>query len=71
MVSENNARMADLQAAFRHAGITNAGTWAREVDGYPPYGDGDTEYLKVRKEMAKYSPGPGLTYQIMAQLELP
>ncbi len=70
-VSANNGSLADLQAAFEHAGIGNARKWAREVDEYRPYAEDDTDYLKLRGELTKYNPGPGVVDEIIAQLELP
>ena len=70
-VSANNASMADLQAAFEHAGISYAGKWAREVDEYRPYPEDDPNFVKLRGELAKYNPAVGVVDQIVAQLELP
>ena len=70
-VSANNASMADLQAAFEHAGISNARQWAREVAEYRPYAEDDPNHLKLRGELGKYNPAPGVVDQIIAQLELP
>ena len=63
--------MADLQAAFDHAGISNARKWARKVDEYRPYSEEDTGCLKLPGELAKYNAGPGVIDEIIAQLELP
>lgn len=70
-VSANSASRADLQAAFEHAQISNAGKWAREVEEYRPYPEDDPDYAKLRGELAKYNPTPGVVDQIIAQLELP
>ena len=70
-VSANNASRADLQAAFEHAQITNAGKWAREVEEYRPYPEDDPDHRKLRIELAKYNPTPGVVDRIIAQLELP
>ena len=70
-VSANNASRADLQAAFEHAKISNAGKWAREVEEYRPYPEDDPDYRKLRNELAKYNPTPGVVDRIIAQLELP
>jgi hypothetical protein len=48
--------MADLQAAFDHAGISNARKWAREVDEYRPYFEEDTGYLKLRGDWPNTTP---------------
>ncbi len=70
-VSANNASRADLQAAFENAQISNARKWAREVEEYRPYPEDDPDYAKLRGELAKYNPSPGIVDQIIAQLELP
>ncbi len=70
-VSANNASRADLQAAFEHARISNAGKWAREVEEYRPYDEDDPDYRKLRGELAKYNPATGVVDRIIAQLELP
>ena len=69
-VSANNASIADLTAAFEAAGISNAARWAREVDEYRPYPN-DPNLPKLRQELAKYNPGPGVVDQIVATLSLP
>lgn len=70
-LSANDATIADLAAAFEAAGIGNARRWAREVDEYRPYDVADTDYAKLRGELAKYNPGPGVVDAIIAELELP
>ena len=70
-VSANNATVAQLQAAFEAAGISNASRWAREVEEYRPYATTDTTYAKLRGELAKYNPAPGVVDAIVATLTLP
>lgn len=70
-VSANNATRAELQAAFEAAGITGAAQWAREVVEYRPYPENDPNMAKLRQELAKYSPGPGVVDKIIATLSLP
>ena len=70
-LSANDASIAELTAAFEAAGISNASRWAREVDEYRPYATDDTEYKKLRGELAKYNPGPGVVDAIIALLHLP
>lgn len=70
-VSANNATIAELTAAFEAAGISNASRWAREVDEYRPYPDDDPDLPKLRGELAKYNPGPGVVDAIVATLSLP
>ena len=70
-LSANDASIAELRAGFEAAGISNASKWAREVDEYRPYDVADTGYSKLRGELAKYNPSPGVVDAIIAQLELP
>jgi hypothetical protein len=70
-VSANNASRAELQAAFQAAGIPNAAAWAREVEEYRPYPTDDPNMTKLRQELAKYNPAPGVVDQIIAVLSLP
>ena len=70
-LSANNASEASLKAAFEAAGIPNAGSWAREVDEYRPYSEDDLEFTELRRELAKYNPGPGIVDDIVELLELP
>ena len=70
-LSANNASVAELEAAFEAAGISNASQWAHEVEEYRPYSVDDTGFAKLRGELAKYNPTPGVVDAIIAQLELP
>ncbi|MEO8541664.1 MAG: hypothetical protein ABI577_18130 [bacterium] len=70
-VSANNASQAELQAAFTAAGITGAAQWAREVEEYRPYATSDTNLAKLRQNLVKYNPGPGVVDAIVAALSLP
>ncbi len=70
-VSANNATIAELTAAFEAAGISSANRWAREVDEYRPYATTDTNLNKLRQELAKYNPGPGVVDAIVTTLQLP
>ena len=63
--------MAQLQAAFEAAGIASAARWAKEVDEYRPYPVDAPDLPKLRKELAKYNPGPGVVDAIVATLALP
>src|SRR5215217_2976229 len=55
-VNANTASVPELQAAFEAAGVTNAARWAREVDEYRPYPTNDSNFAKLRQELAKYNP---------------
>lgn len=70
-LSANDASRTELAAAFEAAGIGNAAKWAREVEEYRPYSVDDTDFNKLRGELAKYNPGPGVADSIVALLELP
>jgi len=69
-VNANTASVADLQRAFEAAGISSAARWAREVEEYRPYPTDDPSFAKLRRELAKYNPGPGVVDQIVATLTL-
>jgi hypothetical protein len=69
-VSANSASRAQLQAAFQAAGISNPANWAREVEEYRPYPTNDPTFAKLRQNLAKYNPGPGVVDSIIATLSL-
>lgn len=69
-VNANTATVAEMQVAFEAAGISNAARWAREVEEYRPYPTNDPTFAKLRGELAKYNPGPGVVDQIIAVLTL-
>jgi hypothetical protein len=60
----------ELQKAFEAAGIPSAARWAREVEEYRPYPTDDPTFAKLRRELAKYNPAPGVVDQIIATLSL-
>lgn len=72
-VSANNASKAELQQAFEAAGVPSnqAGRWAGEVEEYRPYPTDDPNFTKLRRELAKYNPGPGIVDKIISTLSLP
>lgn len=70
-VSANNATREQLQAAFEAVGITGASGWAREVVEYRPYPADDANLPKLRQNLVKYNPGPGVVDAIVATLSLP
>lgn len=70
-VSANNGTRAQLEAAFIAAGITGAAQWAKEVEEYRPYPAGDPTMAKLRQNLVKYNPGPGVVDKIVAALSLP
>jgi hypothetical protein len=69
-VNANTASVADMQRAFEAAGISNAARWAREVEEYRPYPTDDPSFAKLRRELAKYNPAPGVVDQIVSTLSL-
>ena len=60
-----------MKAAFEAAGIPNASEWTHEVEEYHLYPVDDTDFAKLRGDLAKYNPGPGVVDGIIALLELP
>ena len=68
-VSVNEASEAELVAAFTAAGVDNPDKWAEEVEEYRPYPSDDPNFAKLRDELAKYNPGPGVVDKIVAALE--
>lgn len=66
----NTASRAEMTAAFTAAGISNAARWAMEVEEYRPYPTNDPNMAKLRQNLAKYNPGPGVVDGIIASLSL-
>ena len=69
--SANSATRSEMAAAFEEAGISNASKWGREVEEYRPYPENDTDFSKLRGELAKYNPAPGVVDSIIELLQLP
>lgn len=70
-VSANNASRAQVQAALEAAGVSSAARWAGEVEEYRPYPTNDPTLAKLRQNLAKYNPGPGVVDAIVSALSLP
>ena len=70
-MSANNASAAELVAAFTAAGIPNPAAWAREVQEYRPYNSSDPNLPKLRQNLAKYNPAPGVVDKIVSALSVP
>jgi len=68
-VNANTATRAEIQAALEAAGVPNASNWSREVVEYRPYAADDANWTKLRTELAKYNPAPGVVDQIISALE--
>jgi hypothetical protein len=66
----NTASRAEMTAAFTTAGISNAARWAMEVEEYRPYPSNDPTMAKLRQNLVKYNPGPGVVDGIVSALSL-
>jgi hypothetical protein len=69
-VNANSASQAEVQAALADAGVPSPAQWAREVVEYRPYPTTDPTFAKLRQNLVKYNPGPGVVDQIVAVLAL-
>jgi hypothetical protein len=69
-VAANTASQAEIAAAFTAAGISNPANWAKEVVEYRPYPTNDPTFAKLRQNLVKYNPGPGVVDSIVATLSL-
>jgi hypothetical protein len=69
-VNANTASESEVAQALNVAGVSNGARWAREVVEYRPYPTDDLNLTKLRQELAKYNPGPGVVDQIVATLSL-
>jgi hypothetical protein len=67
-VDANTASEAELKAAFEAAGVSNAETWAHEVEEYRPYPD-DPTFAKLRQDLGKYNIAPDVLEKIISTLE--
>ena len=68
-VNANTATRAQLESAFAAAGVPNPANWAKEVEEYRPYPKDDPSWAKLRGQLAKYNPGPGVVDHIIDVLE--
>lgn len=68
-VSANTASRAEIQTALEAAGVPNAANWTREVLEYRPYPADDANLGKLRQNLAKYNPGPGVVDAIVSALK--
>ncbi len=69
-VAANTATQAEIAAALDAAGVANASRWAVEVVEYRPYPTNDPTFAKLRQNLVKYNPGPGVVDAIVATLSL-
>jgi hypothetical protein len=70
-VSANNATRAELTAAFTAAGVSSPARWAKEVEEYRPYDDGDATFASLKQNLAKYNIDPAVEALIISTLSLP
>lgn len=66
----NTASQAEIQKALEAAGVSNAARWAGEVVEYRPYPTNDPTLAKLRQNLVKYNPGPGVVDGIVSALSL-
>jgi hypothetical protein len=69
-VNANTASQSDIAAAITAAGVSNGARWAVEVVEYRPYPTNDPTFAKLRQNLAKYNPGPGVVDGIISALSL-
>lgn len=67
-VNANTASRAEIAKAFAAAGIPNADRWAKEVVQYRPYTAADTNFSKLRANLAKFNPGEPLVDKMVSVL---
>lgn len=68
-VSANTGTFAEIQAALQANGVPNPANWTREVIEYRPYPAEDANLTKLRQNLAKYNPGPGVVDAIVTALK--
>jgi DNA uptake protein ComE-like DNA-binding protein len=66
----NTASRSEITAALTAAGVSNAARWAIEVEEYRPYPTNDPTMAKLRQNLVKYNPGPGVVDGIVSALSL-
>jgi hypothetical protein len=69
-VNANTASQAEIAQALTANGVPNGARWAGEVVEYRPYPTDDPTFAKLRQNLAKYNPAPGVVDQIVASLTL-
>jgi len=69
-VNANTASQDEVAAALAANGVPNATRWAVEVVEYRPYPTDDPSLAKLRQNLAKYNPAPGVTDEIVASLSV-
>jgi len=64
------ASRAEVVAALTAAGVANADRWTTEVIEYRPYPTNDPSLAKLRQNLVKYNPGPGVVDGIVSALSV-
>lgn len=67
-VSATNASEQDILRALTAAGVPTPGRWADEVIEYRPYPANDPNLGKLRQNLAKSNPAPGVIDKIVSAL---
>jgi hypothetical protein len=67
-VSASNAVKADIVRALTTAGVPTPDRWADEVVQYRPYPANDPTLAKLRQNLAKENPPPGVVDKIVSAL---
>jgi hypothetical protein len=67
-VSANTASEEQIFSALTKAGLSDPKRWTDEVIEYRPYPANDPNLGKLRQNLAKYNPGPGIVDKIVSAL---
>lgn len=67
-VSATTASEQDIVRALTAAGVPTPGRWADEIIEYRPYPAGDPTLAKLRQNLAKENPPPGVVDKIVSAL---
>jgi hypothetical protein len=66
--SANQGSEEEIFAALSKAGVPNPAQWTQEVIEYRPYPANDPNLPKLRAQLAKYNPAPGVVDKIVSAL---
>ena len=67
-VSANTASEEEIFSALTKAGVPTPSRWTDEVIEYRPYPANDPNLGKLRQNLVKYNPGPGIVDKIVSAL---
>jgi hypothetical protein len=67
-VSATTASQEEIFSALSKAGVPTPSRWTDEVIEYRPYPANDPNLGKLRQNLAKYNPGPGIVDKIVSAL---